>query len=222
MLKKGCLLLKPGGFSGRLCQKRPRPAFSPHSGAVVAKPYVLRRLQFQSFVCLPYCLFSVAPLFAQIFPSPYKVQVHGQNTIIFADTPAGWSCDYAFAEFADAPCAFLKSDAYSADGINTTHYMYIYFEEGRPLAPEEYLKQDLEQYKSRGVDAKAEQVEFVLPNTDYVEAYALYEFSGLPTTYRELVFIAKTNRANVVFVYGYMVGDDAADISEDRERRFVI
>jgi hypothetical protein len=149
----------------------------------------------------------VQSIFSQQYSSGYTAIVYGSNTVIIAMTPEGWVCDYQFAQFSENPCAFLKEDAYTDQGINTTHYMYIYFEEGHPLDPDEYVKIDIERYRQDGYDPEIIEIECNIENTTDIEKYGLYEFSGLPKTYKELVFILKTRISNVFCDYGYMIGD---------------
>ena len=146
-------------------------------------------------------------IYGQQYSSGYRALIYGNNTIINVITPAEWVCDYQFAQFFNFPCAFLQETAYSIDGINTTHYMYINFEERKSSTPEEFLQIDLDNYRQQGYNPTAKKIDFTLAHGKNIKDYGLYEFTGLPNTYKELVLIIQTDISNVVAVYGYMSGD---------------
>ncbi|GMO29766.1 MAG: hypothetical protein Pg6A_18240 [Termitinemataceae bacterium] len=146
--------------------------------------------------------------FPQKLPAGFVDVVHGNNTVIKAITPKGWICDIEAADSSDGEfhSMFFQDDAYSEQGINMTYYMYIYFEEGNPLSPEEYLQKDLSNYERKGVKPVVRKLDVKLNNVLQFYNYALFEFTGMPNTYKELVLITETKYANVIVVFGNMAG----------------
>jgi hypothetical protein len=150
------------------------------------------------------CLMKI---YGQQYSSGFRALVYGNHTIINVTTPEKWVCDYQFAESFNFPCAFLQETAYSNQGIDTTHYMYINFEERKSSTPEEFLEFDLDNYRKHGYNPTVKKIDFTMEQGKNIKDYGLYEFMGLPNTYKELVLILQTDVSNVVAVYGYMFGD---------------